>query len=142
MQDELVVEFESQYASYESFRTRIEQLLSEFIEEAGLEKHSIASRVKELGSLQQKFLRKQGKYNQLGDITDIVGVRIITYYEQDVALIGNIIEREFVLDDYNSVDKRELLDPEKFGYISLHYVVSLISVAKVSTGHFRLSTIY
>ena len=36
-----------------------------------------------------------------------------------------MIRDEFVIDDANSVDKRILLDPDRFGYLSLHFVVSL-----------------
>ena len=42
-------------------------------------------------------------------------------------LIAGFVEEEFEVDRANSVDKRELIDPEKFGYLSLHYVVKLPS---------------
>ena len=38
--------------------------------------------------------------------------------------IGSIIESEFLIDERNSIDKRRLLDPDRFGYLSLHYIVS------------------
>ena len=39
--------------------------------------------------------------------------------------MAKLIEKEFDVDKERSVDKRELLDPDRFGYLSLHYVVKL-----------------
>jgi len=39
--------------------------------------------------------------------------------------IAEIIQKEFVIDQENSVDRREIMESDKFGYLSLHYVVSL-----------------
>ncbi|WP_414714812.1 GTP pyrophosphokinase, partial [Sporosarcina koreensis] len=57
------------------------------------------------------------------DITDTVGVRVITYFNDDVDKIAKVIEREFEVDRENSIDKR-VTDPDRFGYSSLHYVVN------------------
>jgi ppGpp synthetase/RelA/SpoT-type nucleotidyltranferase len=40
-------------------------------------------------SLEQKILVKQ-KYASLSEITDIVGIRVITYFEDEVDIIANI----------------------------------------------------
>lgn len=54
-------------------------------------------------------------------------MRIITYFSEDVDKIASIIQSEFEVDEHNSVDKRIKLDPVRFGYLSLHYVVKLNS---------------
>lgn len=87
--------------------------------------NSISSRIKDKDSLKGKIDKKNGKYQKLSDITDIIGVRIITYYSDDVDKIAEIIEKEFEVDNDNSVDKRKIIAPDSFGYLSLHYVVSL-----------------
>jgi putative GTP pyrophosphokinase len=61
----------------------------------------------------------------LDEVTDIVGIRVITHFEDEVDRIGSLIEREFAIDRVNSVDKRKALDPDRFGYLSLHYVCGL-----------------
>jgi hypothetical protein len=60
-------------------------------------------------------------YRQLDDITDQAGLRIITYYEDEVDLVAKAIKREFEIDSENSIDKREI-DAEKFGYYALNCV--------------------
>lgn len=81
------------------------------------------SRVKERSSLAEKITRK-GFYNNLDDITDILGFRIIVNLENDVDKVLRKIEDNFDLDRKNCVDKRKKGN-EPFGYQSVHYVVSL-----------------
>jgi GTP pyrophosphokinase len=45
--------------------------------------------------------------------------------EDEVHKIASLIEQEFAIDLENSGDKGALLDPDRFGYLSLHHVVSL-----------------
>ena len=46
-------------------------------------------------------------------------------FSDDVDKIAKVIQDEFEVDEVNSVDKREILDPDRFGYLSLHYVIKL-----------------
>jgi hypothetical protein len=39
--------------------------------------------------------------------------------------IAEVIKKEFEIDYVNSVDKRSILDPDRFGYLSLHYICKL-----------------
>lgn len=52
-------------------------------------------------------------------------MRVITYYAEDVDKVAEIVEREFVVDRENSIDKRNALEPDRFGYCSVHYVVEM-----------------
>lgn len=111
---------------YESFRLKIQNLLQEVIKGTGIEIISIESRTKEIESFEGKINRTDKNYqNPLLEITDLCGLRIITYYTEDIYKIANLIESEFIIDIENSIDKTKILSPDKFGYLSLHYVVSL-----------------
>lgn len=122
---EILAEYDSQKQVYESFGQCIERLVNGFIEEAGFSVHAVTSRVKDRDSLSRKLDRPASQYLDLSEITDIVGVRITTYFEDDVVRVAEVIQDEFAIDYENSVDKRELLDPDRFGYLSLHYIASL-----------------
>jgi hypothetical protein len=61
----------------------------------------------------------------LDEVTDLSGVRITTYFEDDVDRVVGILVDEFLIDSVNSVDKRVLLDPDRFGYLSTHHVAQL-----------------
>ena len=86
--------------------------------------HQITYRVKDKDSLSNKLLRKNNKYSSIREITDLVGIRIVVYFEDDIDKIADIFKKEFEIDFPNSVDKRQV-DADKFGYRSLHYVASL-----------------
>lgn len=95
------------------------------VNEAGLDVLAVEHRVKSEQSLIGKLERKGDKYSSLSDITDILGVRIICYFSDDVDKAATLIENMFAVDWDNSVDKRAQLNPDAFGYLSLHYICYL-----------------
>lgn len=122
--EQIIVEYDEQQRTFSSFSNSLKSLIENFLLKEGLEVHTISSRVKDRKSLEKKIISK-GSYNKLSDITDIVGIRIITHYSDDVDKIAKIIEKEFSIDKENSIDKRATLDPDRFGYLSLHYIIGL-----------------
>src|SRR5215469_6005147 len=110
----------------ESLTARLQALIVDLLAEASLEVIQIEARTKAIDSFTEKISRKRVKYaNPLTEVTDLVGLRIITYYREDVTRVGEILKKEFQIDATNSVDKAAALDPDRFGYTSVHYVVSL-----------------
>ncbi|KTB55067.1 hypothetical protein AO067_20875 [Pseudomonas viridiflava ICMP 13104] len=127
---ELRNEFNKVHSDYSLLSKKIESVMSDFLDAENLVVHSISCRCKTLDSLELKAQKKHEKntpYLSLDEITDLSGVRIITHFSSDLDKIADLVEREFDIDFLNSVDKREYQDPEKFGYASIHYVVSFNS---------------
>jgi ppGpp synthetase/RelA/SpoT-type nucleotidyltranferase len=82
-------------------------------------------RVKSARSLEGKLELKGGKYKTVQDVTDLVGLRVITFYTDEVDKVAAITKRLFDVDWHESVDKRKLHDLTSFGYNSLHYICRL-----------------
>ena len=122
--DELLDRYDSSVGLYRDFCARSEALLRHLLAEAGIVPHSLTSRVKERDSLRRKIQRREGAYETLSAVTDIAGVRITTFFADDVDKVAELIVREFNVDFANSIDKRTVLDPDRFGYLSLHFIVS------------------
>lgn len=110
-------------AIYTSLEKITSGLISTLLTNEGLTIHSLTSRCKTEKSLMGKIVRPDKNYNSINDLTDIFGLRITTYFSDHVDLISNLIEREFKIDDLNSIDKRKAIEPDRFGYMSLHLVV-------------------
>lgn len=110
-----------------SLAPKLESLIKELLADAGLNPHSVTARVKSKESVDNKLLAKADRYSDTGDITDLLGVRVITYFSDDVDSVARHIVQEFDVDDENSVDKRQVIAPDRFGYLSLHYVLTLKS---------------
>lgn len=125
--DAIMSQYEEVKYEYEKMSEKIVSLLYNLLDSNNISVNAINSRVKESNSLQNKIEKKGGKYTCLDDITDIVGSRIITYYSDDVDKISEIIEKEFIVDENNTIDKRKSMDPDRFGYMSLHYVCQFSS---------------
>lgn len=121
----ILIEYKAKKEIHEEYCMKIKGLIIKILRQKKINCHSIESRVKQENSLALKIENSGEKYSALSDITDISGLRIITYFSTDVDRIASIIQEEFEVDKSNSVDKRIKLDPDRFGYLSIHYVVKL-----------------
>ncbi|MBZ5525261.1 MAG: RelA/SpoT domain-containing protein, partial [Acidobacteriia bacterium] len=130
MEDQIIIsrilnEFDVKKDLLDRFRVACERLVEQILESEDIKVHKVTSRVKDRDRLEEKLKRADKEYQSLDAITDTLGIRIITHFEDEVDRVGTVIEREFSTDTEKSVDKRKMLDPDRFGYLSLHYICSL-----------------
>lgn len=121
----IVIEYERQIKLYADFAEAVKSILNKALEQSTFKIHSIQARAKEPDNLKRKLERTVPPYTDpLKQVTDLSGVRIITYFPTDVDKAAEIVNKIFSIDEENSVDKR-IHEPTQFGYSSLHYVVQL-----------------
>ena len=118
----ILEEYREHLPQFEEVKDQVLEKLKAVFNEAGLIVASIEGRVKTEQSLAGKLELKGAKYASLADITDIVGVRVITFYSDDVDKVASAVDRLFDIDWENSVDKRKIHEIDSFGYMSLHYI--------------------
>ena len=107
---------------HERLAKNLKEALEIFLNNAGIAVLNIPHRIKEFESFWDKTQRK-GYKDPFKETEDICGLRIICYYPSDLDTISNLINSEF--DVIESVDKADLLEPEKFGYRSTHFIVTV-----------------
>lgn len=88
--------------------------------------HQVMARAKSVSSARAKLLEK--KYAQPSvQMTDLLGVRVITTYEHGVKASTDAIRDSFRIDEQNSIDKTSKLGDDKFGYRGVHLIATVPS---------------
>ena len=121
----ILEEYREQHPVFEKLLNVVKGILRESIKENKIYINAIEGRVKAENSLAGKLERKSGKYGSLADLTDILGVRIITFYSDEVDKVAALVGRLFEIDWENSIDKRKMHEIHSFGYNSLHFICRL-----------------
>ena len=116
-----------------SYPTRVQDaheyvaLVTEILDEAGINYLTVTGRAKSIESFAAKAGRtKDGQpvyADPLRDITDQIGVRVITYVRSDVAAVAEVLGSQLtVLDDRDL--GQETASEGRFGYASRHLQVA------------------
>jgi putative GTP pyrophosphokinase len=109
-------------------------LVESIIADSGIKIHQVISRVKTRESCldkfdkkyRQKFEQSQREYAIKESIKDLIGVRIVCFYEDDVRKVADLLEKTLASveerkDRYSERDD----SPNEFGYRAIHLVLKL-----------------
>ena len=100
-------EYRTQKDDFIRLGETVHTMLRSMTKDAGIPVMSIEHRIKDEKSLEGKLYRKGDGYQSLDDLTDILGARIICYFNDDVDKIGHLVEQTFVI-DWDKSATREL----------------------------------
>lgn len=115
-------QYKENIKSFKTIEKIVKKELESYVQDFGFLVNSVETRIKTYDSLKGKLELKGYKYQTLKDITDIIGGRVVTFYNDQVELFAAKIEANFDIDWENSVDKRKILKLDQFGYLSRHYI--------------------
>jgi len=101
-----------------------ERLIRSLLGGFELKIHKIEGRAKHPDSANLKVLDK-GYRRPAKQLTDRIGVRVITYYPTEVDEVVRQLRSELEVDRRRSSDRRQTLGPRKFGYRSVHLISRL-----------------
>ena len=103
-------------------------LVTRILDEAGINYLSVTGRTKGVPSFAEKAARTldgQPLYQDpLREITDQIGVRIITYVHSDVAAVAELLGDQVVVHDDRDLGE-ETASEGRFGYASRHLLIGL-----------------
>lgn len=125
-QSSLALDFNNIQPQVDRFTKQINGVIVELLKINGIDVVATDPRTKSLESFKGKLERpgKEGKYKSCFDMTDISGVRIIVYLQEDVVKVVELIRRHFDIDEANSYDIKNDDNPDRFGYRSSHLIAS------------------
>lgn len=118
---------------YEQFAEVSQHILSEALATRAVAIHSVEARAKDVESFGKKVSKplesnpERPKYREpLSEITDLTGVRVITYFPSTIDVVDHCIQSEFEV--IEKTDRsQDLTEEGKFGYLSIHYLVKMKS---------------
>ncbi|MBA2851163.1 ppGpp synthetase/RelA/SpoT-type nucleotidyltransferase [Methanococcus maripaludis] len=83
----------------------------------------IEARVKELQSILKKCENKNLELNNISEIGDIAGFRIIVLFRSDIEIVSQILKENFEI--FKKEDAHDRLSENEFGYSSVHFDATL-----------------
>lgn len=116
---------------YRDLAFAVRRIVEECLNKRGIQVHSVQARAKTATSVGRKAATpsdadpSKPKYTDpLNQITDLAAVRVIAFFPKTVDQIETLLGDEFEV--VERFDKREeLIEEEKFGYQSVHYLVRI-----------------
>lgn len=134
-----VAEYLKHQPFYVDVASVVARILQECLKRNQIKVHSVQHRAKDASSFGRKAAipsdidPNRPKYDQpITQITDLAGIRIITQVLGTLPEIDKLLHSEFVILEQS--DKgRELIERERFGYQSIHYLV------RINPGRARLA---
>jgi putative GTP pyrophosphokinase len=132
--EEAIEAFKIVRPEYENLTARCKSLIEDVLRIEKIKYHAIEVRTKSIESFSEKINSKAANYkNPLEEVTDLCGIRVIAYYDDDVVKISELIRKEFRIDEKNSIDKSKLMNSNEFGYLSIHLVGEITNERKKLT---------
>lgn len=112
------------FAELRSATDLAEEAIRSVFNDSRFDFYLITARTKQPDSLRRKL--RERRYSKPDDqLTDGIGIRIITYYRNDVDRVVELLRAQFEIDEKNSEDKRLSLGLRSFGYRSVHLIARL-----------------
>ena len=122
---------------YQKLSHDVGDIINTLLEVNNIKISNMAIRIKSEEATRNKVMYKN-KYTHLDEITDILGVRIIALFENDIDTILTLLEDTFEICEIVDKRKKELKNRIEFGYNSLHIVAkftdsrcSLVNLATI-----------
>ena len=115
-------EYEQRLPDFERITDEIANSLQYGLSEKKIQVDAVRGRVKEFDSFMRK-IRSKNLQNPFQEINDIVGIRVVCLYRDDIEKIKNIIRETFEV--ISDEDKPESRDVDRFGYSGSHIIAKL-----------------
>ena len=125
-----VAEYQPKRRLFQAFADAVRGIVREALRTDNIRVASVEARAKEVESFGTKASKpsesdpERPRYpDPLSDITDLAGVRVITFFPKAAEAARDIVQREFEVSEVS--DKAAQLEDDRLGYKSVHLLVTL-----------------
>ncbi|RBL84223.1 hypothetical protein DDE05_25260 [Streptomyces cavourensis] len=123
--------YEKVHQTYQEFAGVVQSIISTCLSNSGINTHSVEGRAKSIEGFHRKAEKESPenpnspRYSDpLAQITDLAGVRVITYFLNMIQEVESVVSDEFEV--IERIDKSEAFEKDqRLGYQSLHLLVKL-----------------
>ncbi len=103
-------------------------MVTSILDDAGINYLSVTGRTKTVASFAEKARRTRDGVliysDPISEITDTIGIRVITYVHSDVSAVADLMHDQVVVKDDRDMG-RETAQEGRFGYASRHLLIGL-----------------
>ncbi len=103
-------------------------MVTSILDDAGINYLSVTGRTKTIASFAEKARRTRDGVplytDPISEITDTIGIRVITYVHSDVSAVADLLHDQVVVKDDRDMG-RETAQEGRFGYASRHLLIGL-----------------
>jgi putative GTP pyrophosphokinase len=124
VREEFAKWYEQRQGLYEALAKSAADILQQVLSSRRIPCLTILSRVKSPESALQKLGLKRYRDPQ-GEMSDLAGIRIVTYSEDDADKVAQIVAEVFQVDGTQSSNKAKALKADRVGYRSNHMICTL-----------------
>lgn len=114
----ILAQFDRKAKHFSDLCSTTKSLVERILNEKSLNIQSIQARVKDRDKLARKYSSAEKDYRNLDEMPDVVGLRIITYYADQIDKVKGVILEEFTM--LGQPDDKRIAGAREFGYSALH----------------------
>lgn len=118
----IVNEYKKKQSLYLELEKTAANKINREIEEKGFFVMEVSHRAKTVSSVARKLEKYKDRFHSILDFTDLVGIRIICYFADDVDVIAEAMQKLFTVCEIRDKRYKSLTE---FGYASYHCICSL-----------------
>ena len=119
----IIEEYRALLPKYEQLEALVLEKIRTCVREHHFFVMDVAHRIKAEDSLRGKLERFRDRFSSVQDFTDILGLRVICYFNEDIDPVAEAVAKLFRVLEIR--DKRVGDNIKEFGYASLHYICAL-----------------
>ncbi len=95
--ENILDQYDADFEHYAAYADRLVVILHELFDRTTIPISSISGAIMSRGQLRDRLLTKGAVYNDLNDFNDLISLKVITYFFDDINFAISIIGRQFVL---------------------------------------------